>query len=167
MNNVSTKDVIKVIGWQVGLLAVGVLLFVTDNLLALGSVAAVLNPPSATTPVLQVAPLNVTSIPNPAPTPSSTSTPNPAPPPSPASSATAEPLLSISGVVQTDWANVRSGPGTSYDPVGVLQRDSLVVILEQNSDSTWAYIDSPRGWISLSVLKLDGPLDHIPIRSVP
>lgn len=60
------------------------------------------------------------------------------------------------GIVTGSQLNVRSGPGTNYDPVGVVNKGDRVNILEQIKigDMTWGCIED--GWISLSYVYMDG-----------
>lgn len=52
-------------------------------------------------------------------------------------------------------ANVRSGPGTSYQVVDSLSSGEIVDVVECNSSNTWCRIEhsGPDGWVSRSLLE--------------
>lgn len=55
----------------------------------------------------------------------------------------------------TTALNVRSGPGTSYRVVGVLQQNQIVQVLECNAANTWCRIQDRtlQGWASARYLR--------------
>ena len=75
------------------------------------------------------------------------------------------------GEVRTDL-NVRSGPGTHYEPpLGLLPAGTTVEIVGRNSDSSWWYIAFPgdpeqRGWISADFTTAQNA-DDVPIIDTP
>ena len=56
------------------------------------------------------------------------------------------------GRVTASALNIRSGPGTNYDKLGVLQYGQSVTILENKGG--WYRI--PSGWVSASYIRLGG-----------
>ncbi|HAV78909.1 MAG TPA: hypothetical protein DCX53_16275 [Anaerolineae bacterium] len=56
--------------------------------------------------------------------------------------------------------NVRSGPGTSFDPLGVLNENDVVSLTGRNRDGSWLQIDFPigpegKGWVSSGFVRSD------------
>lgn len=69
-------------------------------------------------------------------------------------------FVSVSGAMAYQAAastslNVRSGPGTNYGVVGVLQTNQVVDVLECNASNTWCRIQdrTTRGWASARYLQ--------------
>ena len=65
--------------------------------------------------------------------------------------------------------NIRSGPDTSFDSVGMLNANDVVNPTGKNRDGTWLQIDFPagpngKGWVSTAFVKMDS-LDTLPIVS--
>ena len=56
------------------------------------------------------------------------------------------------GTVKASALNIRSGPGTNYDTLGVLRRGETVTILENKNG--WYRINS--GWVSANYIKVGG-----------
>ncbi len=59
-------------------------------------------------------------------------------------------------VVATRSVNVRSGPGTNFDIIAVIQPGSLVEVIGQNDDESWLYArldDDRAGWIAAFLLR--------------
>jgi hypothetical protein len=85
-----------------------------------------------------------------------TSAPPPAGEPSPTIASSATPCTPT--ITVNSNANVRSGPGTVYDPpVGALPVGATATVEGKNSDGTWWYIVFPagpagHGWISASLV---------------
>ena len=52
--------------------------------------------------------------------------------------------------VLADELNIRTGPGTQYQSVGVLKKNEAYTIVEVNSQGTWGKLKSGAGWISLN-----------------
>lgn len=56
--------------------------------------------------------------------------------------------------------NVRSGPGTSFDSLGMLEADSVVALTGKNSTASWFRIDYPGGpggygWVTAQYIETD------------
>ena len=56
--------------------------------------------------------------------------------------------------------NVRAGPGPSYDSLGILEANTVVVIMGKNATSSWLQVQYPvgttgRGWVSVEYVKVD------------
>jgi uncharacterized protein YgiM (DUF1202 family) len=65
--------------------------------------------------------------------------------------------------------NIRSGPGTSFDSIGILNTNDVVTLTGKNSRGTWLQIDySPgpdgKGWVNSGFVKADKVTD-LPIVS--
>ena len=84
-----------------------------------------------------------------------------------AADATAVPLLAPSATstpagptgVVLQKLNVRSGPGTSYDSLGMLEAQSLVTLTGKNAGATWlqiAYPSAPggHGWVTAAYVRV-------------
>lgn len=65
--------------------------------------------------------------------------------------------------------NLRSGPGTDYEAVGILASGDSLKIVGQNADSTWWQVSAPDGlaWVSASVVTANNVDDSIPIVEAP
>jgi uncharacterized protein YgiM (DUF1202 family) len=60
----------------------------------------------------------------------------------------------------TQRLNVRSGPGTSFDTLGLLQAGVMVSLIGKNSSSSWFQIDYPagpggKGWVTSQYVQTD------------
>lgn len=62
---------------------------------------------------------------------------------------------SVIGTITAKTLNIRSGPGTGYESVGVVSKGDQVVILEQTtiSGKTWGRIED--GWISMQYVSVE------------
>jgi len=63
--------------------------------------------------------------------------------------------------------NVRSGPGTSFDSLGILNTNDVVNLTGRNRDASWLQIEfsggpDGRGWVSSGFVKADN-VDNLPI----
>jgi hypothetical protein len=68
-------------------------------------------------------------------------------------SVTSTPELEIEVAVSS--ANVREGPGTNYDVVGIMMENETAVVIGRTNDSSWYNIqlaDGSRAWIGSSVV---------------
>ena len=68
----------------------------------------------------------------------------------------------------TSTLNVRSGPGNSYEVLGLLRRDAEVRIVGQSEDGEWLQIEYPahsnlHGWVIVGSLEVQGDLAGVPI----
>lgn len=66
----------------------------------------------------------------------------------------------LTATVKAQRLNVRSGPGTGYLVIGVLQQGNQIEVLEQNPKGTWWRIccvpgSDIRGWVSMSLVEPD------------
>ena len=83
-------------------------------------------------------------------TPVPTNTQQPTNTPKPTNTAVPEPLVAVSA----SSANLRNGPGTSYETVGVLNEGDIVEVIAQTNDKTWYNVKLEDGtlcWMSASV----------------
>jgi uncharacterized protein YraI len=76
--------------------------------------------------------------------------------------------LGFSAVV-IQQLNVRSGPGTSFNSLGILNTDDVVSLTGRNRDGTWLQIEftggpEGRGWVSAGFIRADGA-EGLPIVS--
>ncbi|MFM8876818.1 MAG: SH3 domain-containing protein [Anaerolineae bacterium] len=98
-----------------------------------------------------------------------TETPLPTPTLIPASTETASaPLLSVRITAINGNLNIRRGPGTAYDRIGILKSASSANVIGQDVLSKWVQIQIPAteqtGWVSLQTpySRIDGNLEDIP-----
>ena len=73
-------------------------------------------------------------------------------------------------VVTHETLNVRSGPGTQYDKIGMLRRGDEVTMQGRNQAGTWLSItlaDGTKGWIYADYTKPNGPVQALPIAKAP
>ncbi len=83
-------------------------------------------------------------------------------------SATPAPLGPVS-VRATSAVNVRRGPGTQYDVIGVLQPPDEARVIGRNADASWlaiAYQDGT-GWVSAGVVEIVGDPRRAPLAEAP
>lgn len=71
-----------------------------------------------------------------------------------------------SGVV-IQQLNVRNGPGTDYNSIGILKPNDVVYFIGKNDDGTWLQIEfangpEGKGWVAASLVKADR-VDRLPI----
>lgn len=57
--------------------------------------------------------------------------------------------------------NVRAGPGSNYDSLGILEANTIVVIMGKNATGSWLQVQYPvgttgRGWVSVEYVKVNG-----------
>ncbi|MFZ5922634.1 MAG: SH3 domain-containing protein, partial [Chloroflexota bacterium] len=69
----------------------------------------------------------------------------------------------------TEAINVRAGPGTSFESLGLLSAGAVVSLTGKNDDATWLQIDYPggpggKGWVSAAFVETES-LDELPIVS--
>jgi hypothetical protein len=113
------------------------------------------------TSVPEVASPTPTLTPTEAPTdtPTATATPTATRTPTPTDTFTPTPTpLPIAVVSAQQAVNVRSGPGTNFQPVGTLQPGTRVLVLGASEDGEWLNIvleDGSNGWVSASLLSIE------------
>jgi hypothetical protein len=75
-------------------------------------------------------------------------------------------------VTTTVGANVRSGPGVNYPPVGALEEGVNAPVIGRNAAGTWFVIEfsggfGGEGWISGQVVEYAGEIDDLPVVAAP
>lgn len=80
--------------------------------------------------------------------------------------ASAEDVEGYSGRL-TEAVNVRSGPGTNFETLGLLSVNTPVTLVGQNSSGTWLQIfyaeaENDRGWVSSAYVESEA-LDELPV----
>ncbi|MCB9098822.1 MAG: SH3 domain-containing protein [Anaerolineales bacterium] len=95
----------------------------------------------------------------------------------PLSTATAAPLIensptmTLKPVVLAGNSNInlRSGPGTAYDAIGVLTAGHTLDIIGRNVDSSWWQVATPSGlaWVAANVVTANNIDATIPVVDVP
>jgi uncharacterized protein YraI len=65
--------------------------------------------------------------------------------------------------------NVRSGPGTNYNILGSLNPGQFLDVTGVSSDRMWYTVNynNLQGWVSASVVSLNGPCGSIPVAQAP
>jgi len=63
--------------------------------------------------------------------------------------------------------NVRTGPGTSFESIGLLEGETWVVLKGKNASASWFQIEYPfgtdgRGWVTAQYIQTDGA-DRLPV----
>ena len=76
--------------------------------------------------------------------------------------------ISVEGRTSTQ-VNIRSGPGTNFDSIGILNANDTVTLTGKNRESSWLQIEyaagsDGKGWVSAGYIKADG-MDALPIVS--
>lgn len=68
-------------------------------------------------------------------------------------------------IVNTSFANLRTGPGTQYTQVAVVRGATELIVLGHNPLQTWWYVQvgDIRGWIANSIVVVRGDLTDVPI----
>jgi len=63
--------------------------------------------------------------------------------------------------------NLRSGPGTGFDVVSVVEAHVPVTFTGRNDSSTWLYtvVGSKEGWLSYTFVNVDGRVNELPVVS--
>lgn len=120
--------------------------------------------PTATTLELAAVP---TTTPAPTPTPSPTSTPAPTSTPTPTRTSTptaTAPVVQFTTIAEI--LNVRAGPGTTYDIVGVLYDTQEVNLIGRAGDAAWVQIcciAGEPGWVAQEFGEITGEWERLPI----
>jgi type II secretory pathway pseudopilin PulG len=100
-----------------------------------------------------------TLIPTAMPTPTPTPTATPIPTPKPDAVVNMEALL-----------NLRSGPGTYYDTLGVLEEGDPLRVTDRNHTGDWLRVIAPdgqEGWVAYSVLQVNVDMAGVPVAQAP
>ncbi len=96
-----------------------------------------------------------------------------APPPQAATQAPFATLTPSGPQVEAfDDVNVRSGPGTEYDLIGIMVKGQTGAILARSPDSKWllvVYIGAPnnQGWVYKDLIRVVGDVPSFPTVTVP
>lgn len=83
------------------------------------------------------------------------------------------PTVGGPAITALEQTNLRAGPGTDYDLIGVLIANQLAPVLGRSPDGTWIQITFPGGpgdtaWVFADLVRLDGALrDELPLIEVP
>jgi hypothetical protein len=116
-------------------------------------------------------PATATDEPTETPEPTATETDTPSETPEPTETATDEPSETPEPPANAEapiaaWidaeggVNVRSGPGTNYDIIAVLEPRSTVTIIGENEDGSWynvRLLDGRSGWIATFLVSIGAP----------
>ncbi len=140
--------------------------------------APILTPLPSDTPAPTLTPLpSDTPVATPTPEPSATPAPTStgtsvptstaAPTDTPRPSATAAPPTATPAppqvtaiVIASQGVNVRSGPGTTFQPIGSLPTGAQVAVIGRSGDAGWIQVrldDGREGWISAPLLQINAP----------
>ncbi len=81
----------------------------------------------------------------------------------------ATPTSSVCRATGSLNVNVRTGPGTDYPAFGTLSTGTSLNVVGRNNDSSWYVVDynGRQGWVSNSVVLLDGPCSALPFVTAP
>jgi hypothetical protein len=116
-----------------------------------------------------------TVVPVPSPTTGPTRTPAPVTP----TTATPEAVIPVTGttptgtqppatISATDRVNIRAGPGTDYNVLGVLNPGETAVAVGRSADSQWIQIkyaaaEGGVAWVAASAVTLNVPVETLPV----
>lgn len=124
-----------------------------------------LRPTNTVTPTATITPTatwTVTPIPTPTDTPLPTATPTITPTPIPVASLR---------IASTEPVNVRSGPGRVFPVVGKVNNGETYDVIGTNAAGSWwkicCFDGQKKGWVSVELVELTGPLDEVPVLNVP
>jgi SH3-like domain-containing protein len=73
-------------------------------------------------------------------------------------------------VVNSPVVNVRTGPGTDFDVVTMVERGAEYDIIGKNGDASWwliCCVDGAEAWIVGEYVDTDGPVDSVPTAGQP
>jgi hypothetical protein len=73
-------------------------------------------------------------------------------------------------VVSAEAANLRAGPGTNYAIVGQAQQGDALQVIGRSPGGDWLLVVAPdgrRGWLSISLLKVNLVLDGVAVAELP
>jgi len=103
-------------------------------------------------------------------TPMPTITPTATPMPTTAPTATLTPTPWADAVVNAEALNLRSGPGTVYDVLGVLKRGDPLKVTGKSPEGDWLRVICPRGregWAACSQLQVNVDFAGVPVIQAP
>jgi uncharacterized protein YgiM (DUF1202 family) len=98
----------------------------------------------------------------PAPTPTTPPTPTAIPEP------TETPIPKA--VVTADALNLRAGPGTEYDRLGLVRLDDELRVVGRNEAGDWISVVAPEGinaWVAVEYTRLNSAVESLPIAEIP
>ena len=98
----------------------------------------------------------------PAPTPTTPAAPTPVPEP------TSTPVLMA--IVTADALNLRAGPGTEYDRLGLVRLDDELRVVGRNEAGDWIAVVAPGGinaWVAVEYTRLNVTVESLPIAPIP
>ncbi len=102
--------------------------------------------------------------------PTETPEPSPTPSPTPEIDATDDGIAPVFGTVISDEpVNVRSGPGTEFAPIGVLQPGERFEVVGESADGAWVNVqlaNATRGWVFAQLVRIESPTSWLPPQQV-
>lgn len=99
-------------------------------------------------------------------TPLPTATPLPAAATTPSPAATATPEMTVTGTVSVQGLNVRAGPGTDFDILTTIPRDTAVLGMARTDDGEWARVrlaDERVGWVAATFVSWEDDIAALPV----
>ncbi len=78
--------------------------------------------------------------------------------------------ITAKAVVNSPIVNVRTGPGTDFDVVTMVERGAEYDIIAKSSDGAWwqvCCVDGAEVWIIGEYVDTDGPVDSVPVAGQP
>ncbi len=130
-------------------------------------------PVATQTPDSAAATSTPTETPTDAATGAPTETPEPGPTltPTPEIDATDDGIPPVFGtVISQEPVNVRSGPGTGFPPVGVMQPGERFEVVGESEDGTWVNVqlgNATRGWVFAQLVRIESPTSGLPSQELP
>lgn len=108
-------------------------------------------------------------------TPTRTPSATPTPEPDATSAPTLTPTMAVGDelvavVIAPTRINVRAGPGTNFPVIGSAGPGDRLPVLGFNEGRTWVNVEIPgprSGWVSASLVRIEGDTSAIPVVSVP
>ncbi len=76
------------------------------------------------------------------------------------------PKVPVKAIVNTPLVNMRSGPGTEFPMVYVVDRGYEMDIIGKNAKGDWwqvCCVEEKSGWIDMELADTDGPVDSVPV----
>ncbi|MCX6046097.1 MAG: SH3 domain-containing protein [Chloroflexi bacterium] len=76
------------------------------------------------------------------------------------------PLAPVKAIVNTPLVNMRSGPGTNFPMVYVVDRGYEMDIIGKNAKGDWwkvCCVEETSGWIDMELADTEGPVDSVPV----
>jgi uncharacterized protein YraI len=85
----------------------------------------------------------------------------------PRSTSTPQPVV-LDACVTNSTIRVRSGPGKEYEVIGGMVSGTCMSLSGRNEESDWVYMiseDNKTGWVSASLLTIEGNVSRLSVRS--